>query len=542
MIHISLTTIPERIENFRLFYESIMRGCVTPDFIHLQVYPGLFNKIPPKIHALENVIINEHIVDKGPILKFTGVYNEKINENDMFIYCDDDQDYPENWLKILVQSIQKSPQSIHGFRMNSGVALLNRLKYLNYNGNNSFVRGFGGAGFIKKTISQIPQTDIDDILKLHNDFFYSDDLLLSYLYNKYKISCKKIKTPMSWKEIKNDSRLSICTGLNGKIPRNKERYYNLLKFLSYDFFSLKSYIFGCNNDKNIHKEFEKFKSRIVNNQPFSLVRYGDGEFRTLKFFKFSHNEWKINDTNIIYYDKFRNSISTALTNINPNYFIGIPCTCNESRDNFREFFFSTYDYKMEQLTFATIFNNAMYPRFQNEILPLFKEYSIILVSNENTNFERFLSYGFNAKHWIKIPTFNAWEKTEHIYQEIEKFIQREKPTNHIFLFSAGPVSKIIIHRLHTKYQDLQNFYLDMGSTLDPYYGFKPTRNYHKWFSWKILSTCHWEHKSYPWQISCNSQNYNKLQRFLLKVLGFLYKIMYYIFVIILKCYHNNIYK
>ena len=31
MIHISLTTIPERIKNFELFYDSIMRGSMTPD-------------------------------------------------------------------------------------------------------------------------------------------------------------------------------------------------------------------------------------------------------------------------------------------------------------------------------------------------------------------------------------------------------------------------------------------------------------------------------------------------------------------------------
>ena len=79
MIHISLTTIPERIKNFEFFYNCIMSGSMTPDFIHLQVYPVLFssNIIPPKIRVLENVIINEHTEDKGPILKFTGVYNEK---------------------------------------------------------------------------------------------------------------------------------------------------------------------------------------------------------------------------------------------------------------------------------------------------------------------------------------------------------------------------------------------------------------------------------------------------------------------------------
>ena len=111
MIHISLTTIPERIENFELFYDSIMSGCLIPDFIHLQVYPGLFNNTNclQKISELENVIINEDTVDKGPILKYTGVYNEMIKEDDIFVYCDDDQDYPENWLKLLVESVQKSP-------------------------------------------------------------------------------------------------------------------------------------------------------------------------------------------------------------------------------------------------------------------------------------------------------------------------------------------------------------------------------------------------------------------------------------------------
>ena len=34
-----------------------------------------------------------------------------------------------------------------------------------------FVRGFGGVGCPKKHFHE-SQTDIDDILELHNDFFY----------------------------------------------------------------------------------------------------------------------------------------------------------------------------------------------------------------------------------------------------------------------------------------------------------------------------------------------------------------------------------
>ena len=346
---------------------------------------------------------------------------------------------------------------------------------------------------------------ISDKVLINNEIVKNKINSLTYDVNKNYMLVERILELVNCKELFNNIQKEAFNTYKEIINLNKIK--NTINNLPY---------------KNIHTEFERFKSRFEKNQPFSLVRYGDGEFHTLKNANFNCQNWQIknNDKSKL---KFNEDLASALQPNNSSYFIGIPCGCNESRDNFRQFFFSTYDYKIEQLTFATIFNNAMYPRFQNEILPIIKEYSVVLISNENTNFERFLSYGFNVKQWVQIPTFNAWKKTEHIYEEIEQFIEREKPTNHIFLFSAGPVSKIIIHRLHTKYADLQNFYLDMGSTLDPYYGFKPSRNYHQWFSWKILSTCHWEHKSYPGQISCNSQDYNKLQRCILKLLGFLWK-------------------
>ena len=121
MIYLSLTTIPERINNFVNFYKNIMSGTLKPDKIIINIYSESLRKtkliIPEEILNLEDVIFNNHNIDYGPILKFLGVYNHLIKNEDIFIYCDDDIKYDYCWLENLVLNIKLNPNKILVYKL-----------------------------------------------------------------------------------------------------------------------------------------------------------------------------------------------------------------------------------------------------------------------------------------------------------------------------------------------------------------------------------------------------------------------------------------
>lgn len=543
MIYLSITTIPSRIELFKDFYANIFSGSITPNKIILNIYEkslrGTNMIVPEYLNELKDLIIIKHSEDYGPILKFFGVFNNFIKNDDIFVYCDDDIKYHHKWLENMVKNIESNPGEISGYAINSGVNFFFKFRYLKFNHTNSFLRGFGGVGFYKRIINDIDKNDIIKCLS-SIEIKLSDDLIISYFINKKSIDCVKIDK--SFKEycepydIASNST-SISQGANNTIKPNKDRYYDisLSNIKIYNQFCLESYLFNLNkSDKYIHNEFNKIKNRLLRNEYFTFVRFGDGEINYIERSENIHEEHTTKKGEIP--KELSNLIKKSLEFNKENYYLGIPCGCLESKDNFRKRLFNNYKINKINLTFASVFCNIMNFRFKNEMIPILKNYPIILISNKKSNIQRMKNQGFNIIKWFSVD-YNAWKNYQEIVDQVTNYQKEQNIVNHLFIFCAGPISNVIAYQLVQ--QEDKNIYLDIGSSLDEELGLgsgSGTRNHNKLFGWKTVSTCYWNKPTNWYQISCDSEKKSKLFRTLLRFFAFLYRVYNYVYSTITKIF------
>ena len=323
---------------------------------------------------------------------------------------------------------------------------------------------------------------------------------------------------------------------------NKDVYYNIQKngFLTYKNRldhkqaknNLKNIIEQIQNIENsnlyIHHEFDKIKNKLLKNEYFTYVRFGDGEMNYIERKEHIHETHTTKKGEIP--KELSDLIKKSLEFNKENYYVGIPCGCCEHRDNFRERLLKEYNINKSNLTFASVFCNIMNFRFKNEIIPILKNYPIILVSNKKTNIYGMKDQGFNIIKWFSVD-YNAWKNYQDIVDQVTNYQKEQNIVNHLFIFCAGPISNVIAYQLVQ--QENKNIYLDIGSSLDEELGLgRGTRNYNKLFGWKTISTCYWNKPINWYQVSCDSQEKSKLFRTLLRILAFSYRVYYYIYFII----------
>lgn len=531
MIYLSLTTIPERIDNFVNFYKNIMSGTLKPDKIIINIYNESLRKtkliLPDEILNLEDVIFNNHNIDYGPILKFLGVYNHLIKNEDIFIYCDDDIKYDYCWLENLVLNIKLNPNKISVYKLHGGLILFNKFYYLPYIKSNCFIRGFGGVGFYKKTIINLTKYEIINYLDSYEKKM-SDDLILSYFFSKYKFNCEKIQIEPIYNYYKiSDNDHSISKGIFNTIKKNKIRYYELCKKHSelLNIFKFKNYFLGNNECKNYSQEFYNLLNKIKNKEYFSYIRFGDSEIRILTNENFKNlKEYSINNLD----RKFRLLLKDTINSNKENYLIGIPCICSEKVNNMRKSLFknTNINFQANNITYNNLFCNSNYYKFKYELLPFLKKnYKIVLICNEKSNIKNLKKKGFQIEYVRYIPSCNAFLDYDNVKNDLLNFTIKNKIKNHVYLFAAACLSNLLINDLYKI--EKKNFYIDIGSSLDKELGLYSSRNYLKWFSWRILSNCTWTNK-YKFNISCYSGDYNKFQRFILKIIGFIYHIIQFL--------------
>ena len=116
----------------------------------------------------------------------------------------------------------------------------------------------------------------------------------------------------------------------------------------------------------------------------------------------------------------------------------------------------------DHLTWANLFVNGNYEYYINNMVPKFKNFETILVSNSDSNLDRL---PFEVKKHFKIGK-NAWVEDYELTEEIKEYISENELKDNLFLFCAGPYGNILTHQLHEHSQE--NFYIDIGSTLNPF--------------------------------------------------------------------------
>jgi len=236
--------------------------------------------------------------------------------------------------------------------------------------------------------------------------------------------------------------------------------------------------------KEFKKDFEKFELKLKNNEPFALSRNNDGEMIIL-FNQYINNGEFIYDPNDGQYELFRKKMIESSQHRGDNYYVGIACRCcvgDETHEKIKNF----VNQDEEHLTWGNIFVNSNYSLYKERMIPLFSNYDIVLVVNENAIISN-LPFFSKIKKTFKIGK-NAAINNYNIVSEMKSYINNNDIKNTLFLFCAGPFSNVLIYECYK--ESPNNTYLDIGSTLDNIMCLGTTRGYLRGAQ-TLNKTCIW---------------------------------------------------
>ena len=258
--------------------------------------------------------------------------------------------------------------------------------------------------------------------------------------------------------------------------------------------------------KNFTEEFNKIKKLVVEQTPFAFSRFSDGEVTVLQnnvvvlapdhFIQGDlHGDDKKfgghylpEEQKEFYPDKhkfYHEKLVEAFKFRKENYFKGIPAQNASYGDVSWKFCTELYGLGDNQhLTFSNLMINANYHRFITEILPEFSKRKIVMICNENANFE---NLPFKVVKDFRCGT-NCMVNDYKLVEEVCEWVENENITNHTFLFAAATLTNYMIHELYKKFDN--NQYIDIGSSLGYHLGLKGCyyRGYlHSYWNHKRLS-------------------------------------------------------
>jgi hypothetical protein len=199
-------------------------------------------------------------------------------------------------------------------------------------------------------------------------------------------------------------------------------------------------------------DFKVFTQKIIEKTPFALIRPADGEYHILQNTTLTNiDNWTFKKNGKLMSD-LKEAIFLAS---NKNCYVGIPCgNCNASM---AKWYVNTFNLHPFYTTFANVFVNKNWQSWVNFLKN--SRIPFVFVGPNN------LPSDFCVEKHISIPSLlvNTWDSdgsnfTNSLLKEIKKY------KNTIFLFSAGPISKIIIANAWNEHPF--NIYLDIGSSLD----------------------------------------------------------------------------
>ena len=117
---------------------------------------------------------------------------------------------------------------------------------------------------------------------------------------------------------------------------------------------------------------------------------------------------------------------------------------------------------VKHLNWANIFVNSNHKHYVENMLPLYKDYDVVVVSNDQSSLT---NLPFQITKHFKIGK-NAWVQDYSLIDEIKTYIDSEATEGKLFLFCAGPFGNILTHQLYE--HNKNNTYIDIGSTLNVY--------------------------------------------------------------------------
>ena len=149
-----------------------------------------------------------------------------------------------------------------------------------------------------------------------------------------------------------------------------------------------------------------------------------------------------------------------------NCYVGIPCGC--CNINMAKWYIDNFKLHPYYTTFANIFVNKNWKNWINFLID--EKFAFTFIGPCN------LPNTFIVQNYIHIPLYlvNDWDsKGEEYLSIIINEIKKNK--NRLFLFSGGPISKILIANAWNQHP--YNIYLDIGSSFDMFMKGSTNREY-----------------------------------------------------------------
>lgn len=222
------------------------------------------------------------------------------------------------------------------------------------------------------------------------------------------------------------------------------------------------------NNRSFKNDISIMKEKLYTGEVFSFSKFADGEWLVIENNSVNNSEFWFDSNNDF---EYRQKLIDAFRFKNERYHVGISCPCcqNDYIHNKMKVFSQQ---KEEMLTWANIWVNSNYSFFKAEIIPIFSNYRVYLIANENATVEKL---PFSIERFYPISN-NAWINNSDLIQKIKKDIDEGDIKNSLFLFCCGPFGNILCHEL-TNHND-KNTFLDIGSTLNPFFGTGFFRGYY----------------------------------------------------------------
>jgi hypothetical protein len=228
--------------------------------------------------------------------------------------------------------------------------------------------------------------------------------------------------------------------------------------------------------KTFEGDFNKLKDKLEKGEHFGFARFSDGELYVMGNVRLEigidHYQIGEGQHSGTYgkeemksfipgqHDFYRQKLIDSLQFRKSNYYKGISCRCCVGQQGF-DYQLGLHGGDDESLTWSNLFINGNYPKYVEEIVPIFKTKKIVMIVNESANLQ---NLGFDIVKDFRVGS-NCFVNDYHLIEEVGNWIRENNIKDHLFLVSAASLSNLLIHQLYKEFD--QNTYMDIGSSLNP---------------------------------------------------------------------------
>ena len=209
--------------------------------------------------------------------------------------------------------------------------------------------------------------------------------------------------------------------------------------------------------KNYRADLDSVIDKLKNKEHFAFSKYADGELHILIDRPINNGEFWFTPQHDQHY---RKQMIDSFQFKDDNYFVGISCPCCIGGPPVHQWMKTQSTQKDTHITWANLFVNGNHEYYMENMVPLYSNYDVVLVSNSQSKLEQ-LPFKV-SKHFVVGK--NAWVDDNQLVSRIKDYIKTEDIHNHLFLFCAGPFGNLLTHQLFDFRKT--NTYIDVGSTLN----------------------------------------------------------------------------